>query len=151
MANELPGLKVVGIVSNDIKQPTESGYAWKDVISEIVIDNKLTEALDNIDQFSHIIVLFYIHRSTINGQLPQKVHPRGDPELPLIGLFATRSQHRPNPIGKTTVRLLNRQGNRLRVKGLDAIDGTPVIDIKPYIPEHDSVNNARVPSWATNH
>ena len=64
-----------------------------------------------------------------------------------MGVFATRSPDRPNPIGKATVRLLQRQGNILMVEGLDAIDGTPVIDIKPYIPGYDSVENAKAPSW----
>jgi len=78
-----------------------------------------------------------------------KYTPQGRPELPLTGLFATRAPHRPNPVGKATVRLLVRRCNRLRVQGLDAIDGTPVIDIKPYIPGYDSVADAEVPSWVT--
>lgn len=151
MINELPGFKAIGIVRNKIKQPPGSGYAWEDIVSDIVIDNSLTEALDNLDEFSHIIVLYYFNQLPSDGQVTIKIHPMGKPELPLVGLFATRSPHRPNPIGKTTVRLLQRQGNRLRVQGLDAIDGTPVIDIKPYIPEDDSVNNARVPPWKVNH
>jgi tRNA-Thr(GGU) m(6)t(6)A37 methyltransferase TsaA len=63
------------------------------------------------------------------------------------GLFAVRTPNRPNPIGKTTVRLLERRGNILKVQGLDAIDGTPVLDIKPYIPGYDSTSDATVPSW----
>jgi tRNA-Thr(GGU) m(6)t(6)A37 methyltransferase TsaA len=78
-----------------------------------------------------------------------KIHPRGRQELPLVGLFATRSPHRPNSLGEATVRLLQRRGNVLKVQGLDAINGTPVIDIKPYIPGYDSVNDASVPKWIT--
>jgi tRNA-Thr(GGU) m(6)t(6)A37 methyltransferase TsaA len=70
-------------------------------------------------------------------------------ELPLVGLFATRSPYRPNPVGKAAVRLLQRRGNVLRVRGLDAIDGTPVIDIKPYIPGYDSATDAKAPQWIT--
>ena len=66
-----------------------------------------------------------------------------------MGVFASRSPDRPNPIGQSTVRLRHRQGNLLTVEGLDAIDGTPVIDIKPYIPGVDSVKNAQVPQWMT--
>jgi tRNA-Thr(GGU) m(6)t(6)A37 methyltransferase TsaA len=66
-----------------------------------------------------------------------------------MGVFATRSPSRPNPIGKATVRLLSRRGNILKVRGLDAIDGSPVLDIKPYIPGYDSVKGARVPAWMT--
>ena len=138
-------LKAIGFVRSEIKQPSPGD--WGQIVSEIIIDSSLSEALDSLDQFSHIIVLYWMHR--VRGQFPMKVHPRGQPELPLTGLFATRAPHRPNPVGKATVRLLERRGNRLRVQGLDAIDGTPVIDIKPYIPGYDSVADAEVPSWVT--
>ena len=149
MASKLPDitLKAIGIVRNDIKQSPGPGYRWQNIPSEIVIDSDLSEALDGIEEFSHIIVIFWKHQSTVSGQGPKKVHPQGRKELPLVGLFATRSPKRPNPIGKTTVRLLQRQGDILKVEGLDAIDGTPVIDIKPYIPGGDAVTDAEVPSW----
>jgi len=73
----------------------------------------------------------------------------GRKENSLVGVFASRSPNRPNRIGKTTVRLLESRGNILRVKGLDALDGAPVIDIKPYMPGYDSVENAEVPDWIT--
>jgi len=139
-------LKAIGKVSNEVTQPRRQG--WEKVISEIVIDSRLTQALDGLDGFSHIKVLFWMHQLAA-GEVPLKVHPRGDPENPLVGLFATRSPRRPNPIGETTVRLLERRGNILRVEGLDAVCGTPVVDIKPYIPGNDSVADARVPSWVT--
>ena len=118
---------------------------WKEVISEIVIDASLTEALDNLEEFSHIIVLYWMHQAT--GKVPMKVHPKGKKEAPLVGLFASRSPNRPNSIGKTTVSLLERRSNILKVKGLDAINDTPVLDIKPYIPGDDSVSGAKVPEW----
>jgi tRNA (Thr-GGU) A37 N-methylase len=65
----------------------------------------------------------------------------------LQGLFAVRTPRRPNPIGKSTVRLLSRRGNILDVQGLDAIDGSLVLDIKPYIPGYDSASDATVPDW----
>jgi tRNA-Thr(GGU) m(6)t(6)A37 methyltransferase TsaA len=136
-------LKAIGIVRNQIKEPKHQES--RQVVSEIVIDRNLTEALDNLDEFSHIIILYWIHRS--RRPSPVKVHPRGDPERALMGVFATRSPSRPNPIGKATVKLLERKGNILKVQGLDAIDGSPVLDIKPYIPGYDSVENARAPSW----
>ena len=136
-------LKPIGIVRSEIKQPARCDF--KKVVSEIVLDSSLTEALDNLDEFSHIIVIYWIHQST--GPAPKKVRPMGNPKHALMGVFATRSPARPNPIGKATVRLVQRRDNILTVKGLDAIDGTPVIDIKPYIPGYDSVDNAKVPSW----
>jgi len=147
MVDEAPSmtLRAIGIVRNKVKQAPGAGYNWQNITSEIVLDNSLTEALDNLDEFSHIIVLYWMHQSSVPA--PVKVHPMGKKELPLMGVFATRSPDRPNPVGKATVRLLQRQGNMLKVKGLDAIDGTPVIDIKPYLPGYDSVDNAKVPSW----
>jgi tRNA-Thr(GGU) m(6)t(6)A37 methyltransferase TsaA len=145
MKEELPeiNLKAIGVVRNEIKGPTRQKYP--DVVSEIIIDSDLNEALDNLEEFSHIIVIYWIHKSP--HRAPLKVHPRGNPERELMGVFATRSPDRPNPIGKSTVRLLERRDNVLKVQGLDAIDGTPVIDIKPYIPGYDSPDNARAPSW----
>jgi tRNA-Thr(GGU) m(6)t(6)A37 methyltransferase TsaA len=138
-------LKPIGTVRSDAKEPTHHRAA--DAVSEIVIDEALTESLDSLEEFSHIIVLYWIHRS--HRPAPQKVHPRGNPANALMGVFATRSPSRPNPIGKATVRLLSRRGNILKVRGLDAIDGSPVLDIKPYIPGYDSVKGARVPAWMT--
>jgi len=140
-------LKVIGIVRNGINQRPEPG--WEEVVSEIVVDSRLTEALDGLEEFSHIIVLYWMHQVPTLGQVPTKIHPRGRQELPPVGLFASRAPCRLNPVGETTVRLLERQDNILKVEGLDAIDGTPVIDIKPYIPGYDSVTDAKAPSWVT--
>ena len=142
-------LKPIGIVRSEIKSPPPDRRDWwKGIVSEIVIDSSLAEALDGLEGFSHIIVLYWMHR-TASGELALKVHPMGRQEVPLQGLFAVRTPNRPNRIGKTTVRLLQRQGNILRVEGLDALDGSPVIDIKPYLPGYDSVADARVPWWIT--
>jgi tRNA-Thr(GGU) m(6)t(6)A37 methyltransferase TsaA len=152
MTSELPSmtLKAIGIVRNEIKRVLPASSDWGKIVSHIVIDSALTEALDGLEGFSHIIVLYWMHGVAVVGQVPTKVHPMGRQELPAVGLFATRSPHRPNPVGKATVRLLQCLGNTLKIEGLDAIDGTPVIDIKPYIPGYDSVTNAEIPQWMTN-
>ncbi len=149
MANELPDmtLKAIGVVRNKVGQMPKSGYDWHRIVSDIVVDSSLSDALDNLDEFSHIIVLFWMHQAADTGQPPTRIHPMGKRELPLVGLFASRSPHRPNPVGKATVRLLGRRHNILKVEGLDAIDGTPIIDIKPYIPGLDSITDAKVPPW----
>lgn len=151
MTSYLPdmNLKAIGTVRNEVKQAPGAGYDWWGIASKIVVNGHLAEALDGLEDFSHIIVFYWMHQIAVSGQLPAKIHPRGKQELPLVGLFATRSPNRPNPIGKATVKLLGRQGNILEVEGLDATDGTPVIDIKPYIPGYDSVADARVPPWIT--
>jgi tRNA-Thr(GGU) m(6)t(6)A37 methyltransferase TsaA len=151
MTDEFPTmtLKAIGIVRNEVKERPPAGREWwEEVVSEIVVDSSLTEALDGLEEFSHIIVLYWMHRVT-DREVPLKIHPRGDKELPLTGLFATRTPNRPNRIGKTTARLLQREGGILKVKGLDALDGTPVIDIKPYIPGYDSVEDIEAPWWVS--
>ena len=151
MANRLPPmtLRPIGFVKNGIEDAARAEFDWGEVISEIVIESSLTEALDGLEEFSHIVVLFWFHKATAR-EMPLKVHPMGKKELPLTGLFATATPNRPNRLGRATVRLLQRQGNILRVKGLDALDGTPVIDIKPYLPGYDSAADAKVPQWITN-
>ncbi len=147
MSAELPDitLKPVGIVRNEIKQ--RGNRDVEKIVSEIVVDRSLSEALDGLDEFSHIIVLCWLHQ--FRKPTPLKVHPMRDETIPLKGVFATRSPDRPNPIGKTTVNLLKVRDNVLTVKGLDAIDGTPVLDIKPYIPGYDSASRAKAPTWLT--
>ncbi|MBI3611461.1 MAG: tRNA (N6-threonylcarbamoyladenosine(37)-N6)-methyltransferase TrmO [Nitrospirae bacterium] len=126
-------------------QQSEPGWRdWDKLVSEIRIDRKWARGLKGLEDFSHIIVLFHLSRA--QGVAPL-VHPRRRLDLPLVGMFSTRSPHRPNPIALTICRLLKRRGTRLTVKGLDAIDGTPVIDIKPYIPDNDLVKRARVAKW----
>ena len=142
-------LKVIGTVRNGLAQRPDSG--WGEAISEIVINSQFTEALDGLEELSHITVIFWMHQVMSRGPMPSRIHPMGKPELPLVGRFATRSPHRPNPLGETVVRLLERRDNVLKVEGLDAFEGTPVIDIKPFLPGHDSVADARAPSWIPEH
>jgi tRNA-Thr(GGU) m(6)t(6)A37 methyltransferase TsaA len=148
MVSEFPEmtLKTIGVVRNGFPEAPTPRSDWEKVTSELVIDESLTEALDGIEEFSHIIVLFWIHRLN-EKEPPLKQRPMGQKGRPLKGLFALRSPNRPNPIGKTTARLLERRDNILRVEGLDALDGSPVIDIKPYMPGYDAAVDATVPAW----
>ena len=151
MVHVLPTMtvKAIGIVRNDVELAPEEHDWWAELVSEIVIDPGLTEALDGLEGFSHIIILYWMHLIA-SDEVPLKVHPMGRQDVPLQGVFATRSPNRPNRIGKATVRLLHRQGNILMVKGLDALNGAPVIDIKLYLPGYDSVADAEVPQWIAN-
>ena len=137
----------IGMVRNAVKEPQMGG--WESVDSRITVRWELADALDGIEGYSHVIVLFWIHRVPEEERGATRIHPMGDLALPLLGIFATRTQLRPNPIGVSVVPLLARKGNVLRVRGLDAIDGTPVLDIKPYIPHYDSVPQATIPAWAS--
>ncbi len=134
--------KPIGQVSNSIKEKMRHG--WSQVESVLIIDPALSGSLDGLEGFSHIIVLFWMHQST--GEFPIKLHPQGRDDMPLTGVFATRAPHRPNSIGMTVVKLLERKRNQLRVMGLDALDGTAILDIKPYLPK-DSISGALYPEW----
>jgi len=96
----------------------------------ISINPEYAEGLDGIERLDYIYVLYWMDRLSEEDRKVLKVHPRGDRSRPLTGVFALRSPMRPNPIGLTRVRLLRREGNKLYVEGLDALDGTPVVDIK---------------------
>ena len=118
----------------------------KSLISQIVLNSELVEGLDGISGFSHLFVLFYLNQVTGEQRKTLKVHPRGRTDLPLTGVFAVRTMLRPNPIGLTLVELVKVDGNVLTVKGLDAYDGTPVLDVKPY-DFWDMAENVKVPEW----
>lgn len=139
-------LKPIGFVHNEIHKFT--GQNWGEIESEIVVKPELIEALENIDEYSHLIVLFWTKRAD-TGTIPNKVHPKNNPALPMVGVFATRSPDRPNPVCLAVVELMERCENILIVKGLDAFDETPVIDIKPYLPGNDYVQDAEVPAWVS--
>jgi tRNA-Thr(GGU) m(6)t(6)A37 methyltransferase TsaA len=115
-------------------------------VSKIILRQDLIEALDGIGDFSHLFVIFWMHKIPKEERTTMKVHPRGRIDMPLLGIFATRTPHRPNPIGVTLVELLEVKGNVVTIRGLDAFDGTPVLDIKPF-DNWNMVENARVPEW----
>ncbi len=118
----------------------------KNLISKIVFREDLVESLEGIREFSHLFVLFWLHKIEDKEKEIKKVHPRGREDMPLLGIFATRTPHRPNPIGLTRVKLLAVEDNVITVQGLDAFDGTPVLDIKPF-DQWDTTEDVRVPEW----
>jgi len=118
--------------------------------SVIIINKEYSDCLDGIEDFSHIIVLFWTHKVSDEARQIKKVHPAGLKQMPIKGIFATRSPVRPNPLCKTTVKLIERKGTTLLVEGLDAIDKTPVVDIKPHLPFYDSPLNVRLADWMYN-
>jgi tRNA (adenine37-N6)-methyltransferase len=138
-------LTPIGIVKNGVFKPGLND--WKKTVSEIEIDKKYQQALFQLDEFSHIKVLFWMSQVPLKKRTLLKIHPRDRQDLPLVGVFATRSQMRPNPIGITTVKLLKINDNILSVQGLDALNGTPVLDIKPFIPGNDLPSKVIAPKW----
>lgn len=140
------GLRPIGHVENGV-QPGER-VTWEVMESQIVIDQEWAAALEGLEEFSHIIVIFWLNRpKDEDRKVRLKIHPEAREDMPVVGLFATRTPYRPNPIGLTTVELLAREENILHVRGLDAFDGTPVLDIKPYLIRGDVKSKASVARW----
>ena len=158
-------LRPVGVVRSEIKQPmltaTDEGLALgdrmdriravhrrnQDTVAELEIDPALDAVLDGVEGFSHLLVLYWPHLVSAERRGLRRVHPMGRKDLPQQGIFATCSPARPNPVLVTAVRLLAREGNVLRVRGLDAVDGSPIVDIKPYVPYSMKIEDATVPDW----
>jgi tRNA-Thr(GGU) m(6)t(6)A37 methyltransferase TsaA len=102
----------------------------RDLVSKIVIEKEYADGLDGIEEWSHLYVIFWMHK--VMDEKKTLVCPGSETDMPTVGIFATRAPIRPNPIGLTLVELVRCEGNVLVVKGLDALDDTPVLDIKPY-------------------
>ena len=136
-------IKPIGIVKT---KATGDEIRDKTHLSQIFLDCELTPALKGITGFSHVFVLFWLHQINSKQRETMKVHPRGRKDMPLLGVLATRTNLRPNPIGLTLCELVKAESNVLTVRGLDAYDGTPVLDVKPY-DTWDCAPNARMPDW----
>jgi tRNA-Thr(GGU) m(6)t(6)A37 methyltransferase TsaA len=160
---DIPEMQViqVGIIRNQntetIWKETWANLSWqerrdtmnhqKQVISELLINPDLDGILDGIDEYSHLLVLFWAHLSPPDQRSLTRVHPMGRQDLPLTGIFATQSPVRPNPILATVVKLIERKGHVLKVTELDALDGSPILDIKPYTGNIAVSETIKVPSW----
>jgi len=138
-------------VSGEDPEEWRDRAAWmeqqRQSVSEIVVNENMEGILDGIEELSHLIVLFWGDQMPEEKRFITKVHPLGNPEFPLVGVFATHSPVRPNSILITVVKLLERNGNVLKVSGLDALDGSPLLDIKPYNSTYDEIEALKLPDW----
>ena|SRR5690349_19186245 len=138
-------LEPVAIVKNRRTAATDD--FWGDVISEIVLlDHVPTEAFENIEQFSHLEVIFYFDKVDKN-KIVYSGRPRGNPDYPVMGIFSQRKKDRPNQLGLCTVELIDHVGRNIKVRHLDAIDGTPVLDIKPVFKEFELKTEIKQAPW----
>lgn len=137
-------MEPVGLVRSPVAEGVDED--WGSVVAEIHLRVEYAPGLRGLEDFSHVIVVFLMHEATFSSDDLVR-RPRGRADMPELGIFAQRAKHRPNPIGLTAVRLLSVRGNVLTVQGLDAIDGSPVLDIKPYFPAFDRVEEAVTPEW----
>jgi len=136
----------IGVVKCPVTAMSQGN--WAKVESEIHLDPRYAPGLQGLAGFSHVIVVFYLHQATGFDPAKQLLRrPRGMESMHEVGVFAQRTKYRPNPIGVSSVELVAVRDNVVVVRGLDALDGTPVLDIKPYMPVFDRIADARTPDW----
>lgn len=137
----------IGVVAGGRTEATDDD--WGDVEAAVVLDERFEpSSLDGLADFSHVEVVYCFHLVDPASITTDSRHPRGRTDWPKVGIFAQRAKGRPNRIGVTVCELLGVDGRRVRVRGLDAIDGTPVLDVKPYLREFAPRGPVREPEWA---
>ena len=142
---EIDDLTPIAVVRNGINDT--SGRVWAQVRSELVFRPEFAPALDGLGGFSHIFVIAWMGEVSDEGRALLKLHPSGGSDTPEVGVFATRTAHRPNPISLSICPLESVDGAIAKVVGLDLVNGTPVLDVKPYVSFYDSFD-ATIPKWA---
>ncbi len=137
-------LKPIGFVKNIRSEKSDKNWSTVESIIELN-DDFSSDSLDGIELFSHLEILYSFHKSekTFIGS----EHPRGDTKYPKVGIFAQRKKDRPNHIGATIVNLISKEGKCLTVSNLDAINGTPILDIKPVFQEYLPMGEVKQPDW----
>jgi len=135
----------IGHVASPVTEQTDAD--WGQVTARVVLAPAYRAGLRGLDDFSHVIVVTLLHQAAFDPALHLLRRPRGLATMPEVGIFAQRAKDRPNPLGVTVVPLLEVTAEGLLVRGLDAIDGTPVLDVKPYYPQYDRAESPRVPEW----
>ncbi|RLQ96299.1 tRNA (N6-threonylcarbamoyladenosine(37)-N6)-methyltransferase TrmO [Falsibacillus albus] len=139
-------IKPIAYVQNDRRAVEDDD--WGSVESIIELSPEYDESsLRNIEDFSHLEIIFYFNQVPDNKIETKARHPRNNADFPQVGIFAQRGKNRPNKLGLTTVQLLEHRERTLKVKGLDAIDGTPIIDIKPVMKEFLPKGDIHQPDW----
>lgn len=137
-------MQAIGFVRNDVKERKDT--AWGEDTSSIRLDAQYASGLKGLEGFSHAMILYHLDKAMYVREKHLQRRPQNRADMPLVGIFAQRGKDRPNRIGVTAVEIVSVSEDTLVVKGLDAIDGTPVLDIKPYYPVYDR-KDAAVPEW----
>lgn len=138
-------LKPIGFVSSSVTEQTDEN--WGQITSRILLQSEYIGALSGLEDFSHAIIITYLHQAKYEKEKHLQRRPRGLESMPKVGIFSQRAKDRPNPIGVTAVKIINVEDGYIEVQGLDAINETPVLDIKPYYPQYDKIDSPKVPEW----
>jgi tRNA-Thr(GGU) m(6)t(6)A37 methyltransferase TsaA len=141
-------LHPIGHVRTTRADPTDDNWDAETTRIELDTTRFTADALLSLDSFSHVEVLYWFHHEEAATSVTGARHPRGNTAWPLVGIFAQRGKNRPNRIGLTICRVLKVEGTTLHVSGLDAIDGTPVLDLKPWMSGFAPRGEVREPQWA---
>ena len=145
----MPEIRItpIAVVHNSRKEPDDDG--WDSLVSEIRLDPSLpADGLVGLEAFSHVEIVFQFHLVKESEIVVALRHPRENPLWPEVGIFAQRARLRPNRLGVSVARFLRREGCSLFVQGLDAVDGTPVLDIKPVMQEFLPRGGITQPDWS---
>lgn len=134
----------IGFVKNSVK--IKKDVSWGEDTSVIEFKEEYHSGLKGLEDFSHAIILFYLDKASYDSKKHLNRRPQNRDDMPLVGIFSQRGKDRPNRIGETTVKIVSVSDSTLTVKSLDAIDGTAILDIKPYYPAYDR-KDASVPEW----
>ena len=137
-------MEPIGYVRNEVKDRKD--VSWGEDTSSIVLNAEYISGLKGLEDFSHVIILYHLDKAKYEKEKHLQRRPQNREDMPLVGIFSQRGKDRPNRIGMTSVEIVSVSEDRLVVKGLDAIDGTPILDIKPYYPVYDK-KDAVVPEW----
>lgn len=138
-------LKEIGYVHNQVEE--KKHHSWGDEISTIRLNKEYSGGFLGLEQFSHVTILFYLDQAKYDRNKHLQRRPRSREDMPLLGVFAQRGKDRPNQIGMSTVKIIRVEDDELTVAGLDALDNTPVLDVKAYFPIYDCKRDANSPKW----
>ena len=137
-------MQPIGYVRNNVENKKD--VSWGQDVSTIELLEDYYSGLEGLADFSHATVIYYLDKAVYEKEKHLQRHPQNRDDMPLVGIFSQRGKDRPNKIGMTSVEIVSVDEKTLTVKGLDAIDGTMVLDIKPYYPVYDK-KDATVPEW----
>lgn len=137
-------MQPIGYVTNPVTEKKDT--QWGSDISTVVLDGQYRGGLSGLEGFTHVLMVTYLDKANYVPEKHLQRRPQGRADMPVVGIFSQRTKDRPNCIGITAVEILRVEESALTVRGLDAIDGTPILDIKPYYPVFDK-RDAKTPDW----
>ncbi len=138
-------LNPIGFVSSPVTERMDEN--WGEIKSKIILNSEYAGAFSGLEDFSHAIIVTFLHQAKFDKEKHLQRRPRNLETMPKVGILSQRAKNRPNPIGITAVEIISVGDGYLEVAGLDAINETPVLDVKPYYRHYDKIDNCKTPEW----